>query len=451
MQNSTEVAANNNQKPKIAIFHYSGPPNTSGVDIIIRDQARFFRLHGYKVEIVAGLAKQFRKDIPVHLIRRISPKHPLVLSTLKELEEGMVSSDFKKLERSLFCSIKKYLIRNNIQVCILHNLFTRSYNLALTSALDRLIKDLPHIRFIAWVHDVVFYNEPDTLLKRELGNQYPWNLLVKPVPKVTYVCVSKFLKNDILTAFNSSKPAKITVIPNGRDIQKFLGLSPAMKTLYEDVHGLECDLIACLPVRAIPRKNLELALRIARAILNKGVKFKLLLTANIDYKREKNLNYYKYLEDLVQELKLKDHVLFLEDYFKRFATDKKPAPAISIPELFLISDFLLFTSRVEGFGLPLIEAGLMRCPIFAADIPPLREIGTTNINYFTRDEKPEQIADYILESLKKMPQAYFYRKVIKKFSLHTIFKRRILPLIESIENRESSANNTNLLCANRNT
>jgi len=435
MQNGTEVAASNNQKPKIAIFHYSGPPNTSGVDIIIRDQARLFRLHGYKVEIVAGLIKQFRKDIPVHVIQRISPRHPLVLSTLKELEEGRVSSNFKKLERSLFYSIKKYLIRNNIQVCILHNLFTRSYNLALTSALARLIKDSPHIRFIAWVHDVVFYNEPDMPLERELGNQYPWNLLVKPVPELTYVCVSKFLKHDILTAFNGSKPTKITVIPDSHDIQKFLGLSPMMRSLYEDIHGLECDLIACLPVRAIPRKNLELALRIARAILNKGLKFKLLLTANIDYKREKNLNYYNYLKDLVRKLNLKNHVFFLEEYFKRFAADKKPAPTIPIPELFLISDFLLFTSRVEGFGLPLIEAGLMRCPIFAADIPPLREIGSTNINYFTRDASAEQIADYILESLKKMPQAYFYRKVIKKFSLHTIFKRRILPLIE---NKESS-------------
>jgi glycosyltransferase involved in cell wall biosynthesis len=438
MQNDIKVATGNNQKPKIAIFHYSGPPNTSGVDIIIRDQARLFRLHGYKVEIVAGFIKQFRKDIPVHIIQKISPKDPLVLSTLKELEEGIVSPDFKKLERSLFYSIKKYLTRNNIQVCILHNLFTRPYNLALTSALARLIKDLPHVRFIAWVHDVVFYNEPNTLLKRELGNKYPWDLLIKPVPELTYVCVSKFLRHNLMTAFNGLKHAKIIVIPNGRDIQKFLGLSPAMRALYEDINGLECDLIACLPVRAIPRKNLEFALRIARAILNKGVKFKLLLTANIDYKRERNLNYYNRLKDLVRELKLKKHVFFLEEYFKRFATDKKPAPAIPIPELFLISDFLIFTSRVEGFGLPLIEAGLMRCPIFAADIPPLREIGTTNIHYFTRDADAEQVADYILESLKKMPQAYFYRKVIKKFSLHMIFKKQILPLIENVKSKEFS-------------
>lgn len=433
MQNSTKIRTNNNHKPKIAIFHYSGPPNISGVDVIIRDQARQFRLHGHRVEIVAGIVKQFRKDIPVHTIQRMNPKHPLVVATTKELEKGIISSNFTKLERSLYFSIKKYLKQNNIQVCILHNLFTRPYNLALTSALARLMKDLPNIQFIAWVHDVVFYNEPNTLLRRKLGNQYPWSLLIKPLPQLTYVCVSKFLKNDILTAFNGLKPTRIVFVPNSHDIQKFLGLSPMVRSLYEDIHGLECDLIACLPVRAIPRKNLELAIRIARAIVDKKIKFKLLLTANIDYKRKKNLDYYNSLQKLVQRLKLNNNVFFLEDYFKRFATDHKPAPKIPIPELFLISDFLLFTSRLEGFGLPLIEAGLMRCPIFTIDLPPLREIGSTNINYFTSNANAKQIADYILENLKKMPQAYFYRKVIKNFSLHTTFKKRILPLIKEKE------------------
>jgi mannosylglucosylglycerate synthase len=171
-QNITEKL-NGNQKPKVAIFHYSGPPNTSGVDLIIRNQARLFRLYGYKVEIIAGRAKQFRKDIPIHVIKKMSPKYPLVFSVLKELENGKISKDFKRLEHSLYHTIQKYLIKNDIKVCIIHNLFTRTYNLALTSALSRLINDLPQIKFIAWVHDVVFYKEPNTKLDHLLGNQYP--------------------------------------------------------------------------------------------------------------------------------------------------------------------------------------------------------------------------------------------------------------------------------------
>lgn len=426
--------SNGDQKPKVAIFHYSGPPNTSGVDLIVRDQARLFRLYNYKVEIVAGLAKQFRKDIPIHLIKKMSPRHPLVLLVLQELMEGKISRNFKRLEHSLYHTIQKYLIKNNIHVCILHNLFTRPYNLALTSALSRLIADMPQIKFIAWVHDVVFYNEPNAKFDHLLGNKHPWRLLTKPIPGLTYVCASSFLKDDLLSAFNGSNPKEVIVIPNSRDIQKFWGLSPMMRTLYEDIHGVESDLIACLPVRAIPRKNLELALQVARAIINKGVNFKLLLTANIDYKREQNLLYYNSLKNLAAELELQENVLFLEEYFERFATPKKPAPPIPIPELFLISDFLIFTSRVEGFGLPILEAGLMRCPIFAADIPPLREVGTTNINYFSFDDSPEEIAAFILDNIKKFPQAYFYRKIIKNYSLHKTFEKRILPLIGNNNN-----------------
>lgn len=359
----------------------------------------------------------------------MAPKHPMVLQALKDLEQGKISPTFKRLESSLYASIKKYLIKNEIQVCILHNLFTRPYNLALTSALARLVREMPQIKFIAWVHDVVFYNEPDTLLKQELGKQYPWSLLVNPVHGITYVCVSEFLKGDITKAFNGSRPKKVFVVPNGRDIQKFLGLSPAMRCLYKEIGGDDNDLVACIPVRAIPRKNLEMSLKIARAIIDKGVNFKLLLTANIDYKREKNLNYYNELKALAEKLNINNNVFFLEEYFERFGTDKKPAPAIPITELFLISDFLLFTSKVEGFGLPLLEAGLMRCPIFAADIPPLREIGSTNINYFKLDDNPKQIADFIIQNMQKMPQAYFYRKIIEKFSLHKIFNDKILPLI----------------------
>jgi glycosyltransferase involved in cell wall biosynthesis len=428
--NKNNEVKNGNHKPKIALFHYSGPPKTSGVDNIIRDQARLFRRYGYRVEIIVGLGKQFRKDIPVKVIRKISPKHPKVLSIMKELENLQVSKAFNKLEQSLFCSIQKYLIKNEINVCIFHNLFTRPYNLALTSALARLVKEMPEIKFITWVHDVIFYDEPEASLKSEMGKNYPWDLLVKPIPGLKYVCVSNFLRNNLRSALKEAKKKQIIVIHNGQDIEKFLGLSPAMRILYRDIYKTKTDLIACIPVRAIPRKNLQMAIKIAKSMVNKGVNFKLLLTANIDYKREKNLKYYEYLKNLVKRLGLYNKVFFLEEYFSQFAADKKPAPPIPIPELFLISDFLLFTSKVEGFGLPLIEAGLMKCPIFAADIPPLKEIGSTNIHYFKITDTADQTADYILENIKNMSQLYFYRKIINKFCLHTIFKKQIIPLVD---------------------
>jgi len=412
------------KKPKIALLHYSGPPEISGVDLLMKDQARLFRLHNYPVEIIAGKPRAFRKDIPVTTIRPMYPTHPLVLRVRKELEGGIVSNTFHQLEENLYQSLKKHILARGISVVIIHNVMTRHYNLPLTAALVRLVADLPQVKFCAWVHNINCFDDPYLGLRKELASQYPWNLLVKPVPNLTYICISEYVKKNLLAAFGSKKLDQIIVFHNLHDIPKFLGLTPVMRQFYGEIDGLGSDLIACIPVRAVPRKNLELAITITRAMLDRRVNFKLLLTANVDYKRAENQRYYEKLKSMVKDLRLAGHVFFLAEYF-----GGSPIP---IPELYLFSDLLLMTSAIEEFGLPLLEAGLMRCPIFASDIPAFREIGTTNINYFSLQSDPGKIADFILSKMKTMPQAYFYRKVIKQFSLHTSFRTKMIPLIDRL-------------------
>jgi glycosyltransferase involved in cell wall biosynthesis len=46
--------------------------------------------------------------------------------------------------------------------------------------------------------------------------------------------------------------------------------------------------------------------------------------------------------------------------------------------LYRASDALLFPTRYEGFGLPLLEAMAAECPIIASDIPVVREIVNHN-------------------------------------------------------------------------
>ena len=49
-------------------------------------------------------------------------------------------------------------------------------------------------------------------------------------------------------------------------------------------------------------------------------------------------------------------------------------PDAVIADFYRLADALLMPSREEGFGIPVLEAGLSRLPIFCADIPPLREL-----------------------------------------------------------------------------
>lgn len=420
-------------KPNILLLHFSGPPLTSGVDNILKDQARMFRKHNYRVEILAGIVKQFRRDIPTRTISKINPRDELVYSVRKELEKGIVSDKYYKLEDLLYKKVKRYLIQRKINICIVHNIFTRYYNLALTSVLSRLSDEMENVKFITWVHDVNFYDDPYFNLPKNLTKLKPWKNLVTPNKNMIYICVSEYLKDNLKSAFKGSKvKVDIKVVPNVHDIPKFLGLSPLMRKFYDDIDGLNAELIASIPVRAVPRKRLEIAIDVAKSLVEKGIYFKLLLTANIDYKRPENYNYYLGLKKQIASNKLENNVFFVEEYFAEYGKQINKKASIPIPELLIISDFMLLTSSLEGFGVPLIEAGLMRCPIFATDIPPFREIGTTNINYFSLKDSPEDIATFILSRLKKFPQSYFYKKVIMNYSMRKIFAKQIIPLIESI-------------------
>lgn len=56
---------------------------------------------------------------------------------------------------------------------------------------------------------------------------------------------------------------------------------------------------------------------------------------------------------------------------------------------------LLFSSVVEGFGLPIIEALQKRLPVFASDIPVFHEVGGEYVTYFDLSD-PNSLAELLL-------------------------------------------------------
>ena len=98
-----------------------------------------------------------------------------------------------------------------------------------------------------------------------------------------------------------------------------------------------------------------------------------------------------------------------------------------------MADLLLMTSKDEGFGLPLLEAGMIKLPIACSEIPPFLEIGT-DVCFFRLEDPPLFSAGRIIEYLGRTTTHRMFRKVMRNHVFDVVCKREILPFIHSILN-----------------
>jgi len=102
-----------------------------------------------------------------------------------------------------------------------------------------------------------------------------------------------------------------------------------------------------------------------------------------------------------------------------------------IADLYRLADALLMPSREEGFGIPIIEAGLARLPVFCADIPPLRALGGDQATYFSPDADPRTVAGLIAERLAGDRDHRLAARVRREYLWEQVYAQKIAPLLDS--------------------
>ncbi|HUP28121.1 MAG TPA: glycosyltransferase family 4 protein [Chloroflexia bacterium] len=408
----------------VAILHYACGPIVGGVESIMATHARLLEREGYRTIILAGRGDPQSLDLDGEIIPEIDSMHPGVLAAQKALlagEPGAIGAFEQWVER--ICE-RLVVALAGADVCIVHNAFTLHKNLALTVALARLAEDSRvHVRWIAWCHDLA-WNNP--LYSGELLSDWPWTVLKTPLPNVTYVAISEQRRQEMALLFGV-RGAEIVLVPNGIDPEAFMPASPGMSALRERLGWNERDWVFLAPVRVTRRKNLELAIDIIGAIRALGQRPLLVITGPPG---PHNTRSSVYLEELLarrSSLMLEEEVLFLA--VEGAGGGPLEVSDAMMAELYWWSDALLMTSVQEGFGLPLLEAGLVRLPVFCTGIAVLREVGGGNANYFDPGQDPGKIAEMILNALEKPGVASLRRKVIADYMWDGIVHSKLLPLL----------------------
>jgi mannosylglucosylglycerate synthase len=412
---------------KVAILHYSAPPVIGGVENVILAHIRLFLEADCSVTVLAGRGEKEALPPGAEYISlsELDSQHPQILNISQELEQGRVPAHFEKIVTQLVETLATVL--QSMDIVIVHNVFTKHFNLPLTAALFRLLDQGLIRHCFAWCHDFT-WTSPNSRIKVFPG--YPWDLLRTQRSDVSYVTISQERGRELADLF-ACPPEQIRVIYNGVDPQELLALSDAGLALINRLNLWESDLNLLMPVRVTQAKNIELALYVLASLKEIGIHPKLIVTGPPDPHDPMNMQYFQRLLHLRAELGVVDQM--------RFVYESGPDPAqpfiVEMPivaELLRVSDALFMPSHREGFGMPILEAGLVGIPVFCTtQVPAASEIGAQDVVRFPPEAEPDQVAGLILNWMENSPVFRLRRRVRQKLTWRGIFHRQIWPLLDS--------------------
>lgn len=376
--------------------------------------ARLFAGHGYPVRLIAGRGASADPRIEFRHVPQIDSRAPAVEEVNRELGAGRVTSAFHALVEELAAALEAALI--GIGICIAHNVVTLHKNLALTTALHRLAR-ARRVRVIAWCHDFA-WNDP--IYADALHSGEPWELLRQPWPGVKYVVVSQTRRGELARLLGIAEQA-IEVVTAGIDPLEFLGMGEAVAGWVRQFKLLEAAPLLLLPARVTRRKNIELAIEIVAALRERGAKPKLLVMGPLGPHNPANRAYFEELRALEDQRSLENEIIFLQEHGTVSDAARR--------DLYTLSDALLFPSEREGFGIPLLEAGLVKLPVFCADIPVFRETAREDAYYFDLAESPPVIAERMMRTLQEEARYRLKRRVLDEYSWERLYLQCLEPLV----------------------
>ena len=412
---------------KIVILHYSTPPIVGGVESVILAHVRLLSAAGFEITIVTGDGDEAAFPQGTKLVRfpELSTRQREIVQASCELDQGKIPENFGELTAQLEIDLEP--IFQSAELVIIHNVFTKHFNLPLTAALSNLLdRGLLH-GGIAWCHDFTWTSDHS---RSKVFPGYPWDLLRTPHAGLRYVTISKFRQQELAELFNCPTDM-IEVIYNGVNPEVLLGLSEPGLALIERLGLWSADLILLMPVRVTQAKNIELAIRLAAALKEHNLQPKIILTGPPDPHDPNNLAYFQSLLALRKELNVEKEMCFVYE-----SGPEAGQPYIVdmqlVGELYRVSDALFMPSHREGFGMPIVEAGLAGLPVFCSAIPAADELGGEEVNTFLAETDPSEVAALILNQLEKNASWKLRRRVRQNLTWQSLFQQKILPLLEKV-------------------
>jgi glycosyltransferase involved in cell wall biosynthesis len=419
---------------RVGIVHYTGLGSlVGGVELVIDYHARLLAEAGHEVHLVSGNEGGLRHpNIVEHCIPLLLPRNPRVVEVQDQiLREQHETTDFTLLKKEIKTELSRAL--SDVRNCIVHNIPSMPFNFAATGAVNEIANE-SDTKMIYWLHDSAVLREE---WRDHLG-KFPFSLLHHKNPRTIFVAPTRFRARQLQEAPEPYRIDNVLVIPNGVNIEEYIKIDETTKELMKRLSLRFDNYIIVTPVRVTPRKNIELALQVVdelKHLLGPAHDIRLLVTGPPDHMASKmGMAYLEYLHDIVEKRGLREEVIFCHQLInQRREFESGKIKKWSVADVYNIADLVFIPSKEEGFGLPVIEAGASRKPIFCSRIPPFQELVRDDIesNMFDLTEDPKSIAFRIYRSYLEDKVESNFRNVIKRFDWERVILGKLVPLLSS--------------------
>ena len=395
---------------KIAVVHYTSWPVIGGVESVIRQQAQLISRHGHEIAILCGEGTAFAKEISTVVFPELGSRDACVRAAQREAYDGRPGQAYFRLLEKLQIQFSQFF--RKFDRVIVHNIFTMPFNLAATQALSRFAEQ--GIKTIAWTHDLAAVNQD-----YKIPSDRAFDLIRERHTRVKYVTISEARAAEFKKLTGSEVDA---IIPNGLDFAGTCGITPEVTELMHD--DLAASIVLFYPTRILERKNIAFALQIVRALRDLGVKVRLLISGAQDLHNRSSAEYFIGLKQLAAELQIQDSVSWVNDLFFVDQTQ--------LHSLYSVADGILFPSRQEGFGLPLLEAAAYRLPVFCSNIEPLKSIAPSGTLLFDLQDAPKNIAKKIRHTLGNDHIFKSRKRLLSDYSAERLFRDKTEPFLQDL-------------------
>ncbi len=241
--------------------------------------------------------------------------------------------------------------------------------------------------FVQTIHGVLADEHVQSLqggfptFRAKLANLVMWQLSKlegESAKKATLiVTVSKYSSEKTVQFYGADK-AKIRVVPNGVDLQRFKP-SESCESIKRQI-GIDSKLSVLFVGRLIPRKGLPFLIEAAKRIVKE---FKETIFVIVGDGPLKN-----HLLAYLEEIKLSGNFVFLGDINENV-----------LPTLYNCADVFAFPSIQEGQGIALLEAQATAKPVVAFDVGGVHEAMVDKETGLLVKPDSRELADAILKLL----------------------------------------------------